>query len=315
MNKLFLVTILVAGMATSLSSCKNKDKSGRVMDTPTKGELTIAVDESLKPLAESELNIFHSIYKYAKITPLYVSETEAYNLLMKDSVQFVLGTRKLTEAEHDYWKKRQHKVYETPIATDAVTLILNRENKDSTFSTAQLEKLFTGKAPQWSDLFSSSKVGKLSVVFDQPGSSTLRAITSHYNMNALPAYFSAVNGNAEVIEYVKTHKNAIGVIGRAWISDTQDSNQLAFLKVVRVAQLEVPDSAKAKADRQYFGPYAAALYLGAYPYPRPIYAITHESYKGLALGLRNFMALDGQNVALLMGLLPAAQPGRNIRIR
>ena len=77
-----------------LSACGNTND--RYTDTPTSGEITIAVDESFQPLIQAEVEAFMANYKYANITPLYRSEGEAVRMLLADSARLVVMTRQLT---------------------------------------------------------------------------------------------------------------------------------------------------------------------------------------------------------------------------
>ena len=43
-------------------SCKDTDKNGKLLDTPTSGATTIAADESLRPLVEAEVEVFNSMH-------------------------------------------------------------------------------------------------------------------------------------------------------------------------------------------------------------------------------------------------------------
>lgn len=63
------------------------------------GEIRIAVDESFKPIMEEELQVYQALTPEASITPVYCSEVEAVNLLLKDSVRLAITNRRLTEKE------------------------------------------------------------------------------------------------------------------------------------------------------------------------------------------------------------------------
>src|SRR5688572_13522500 len=79
--------VMIVGMIALGSSCRDKDKSGNILDTPTAGSIKIAVDESLRPLLDSQINVFESIYFNADLGVSYTSEAEAIDLLLKDSVR------------------------------------------------------------------------------------------------------------------------------------------------------------------------------------------------------------------------------------
>lgn len=89
--------ILLATLA--LAGCIDRGKNGEPLDTTTSGTIKIAVDESLKPLVEAEIDTFEGIYQTAHIEAHYMSEAEAIDALLKDSVIMAITTRKLAEAE------------------------------------------------------------------------------------------------------------------------------------------------------------------------------------------------------------------------
>jgi len=66
-------------------SCKMTPKKF-TDETPTRGTIKIAVDESYQLMAEAELSTFQSIYKDAKVTPIYLSGDSILKLLLADSI-------------------------------------------------------------------------------------------------------------------------------------------------------------------------------------------------------------------------------------
>ena len=77
-------------LLVSLGACKGKTSS--VQETLFSGVIRVAVDETLSPLAEEAINVFEAQYNQAGVIPLYTSEVEAINLLLRDSVRWVLAT-------------------------------------------------------------------------------------------------------------------------------------------------------------------------------------------------------------------------------
>ncbi len=96
MRFIILSSLLVA----LLAGCEPaKDKKGKVLDTPTTGTLRLMIDEGYRPILETSMDVFDSIYSLAHFEPTYTSEGEAVAALLRDSVQVVVITRKLNEAE------------------------------------------------------------------------------------------------------------------------------------------------------------------------------------------------------------------------
>ncbi len=295
-----------------LSACQERGKNGQVLDTPTTGHLRIMVDEGYKPIIASTIDVFDSIYRRASLEAEYTSEGEAIAALMRDSIQVIIITRKLTESEVDtYFKPRGFEPHMTPIAYDAVAFIVHPENRDTVFTIAQLRDILTGKIKTWKDLNPKSPLADIRVVFDNPLSGTVRyAKDSIAGSAALSPNASALQTNQEVIAYVAKNKNAIGIIGANWISDTDDKGVQAFRREIKLADI-------AKAEGQEgFGPYQAYLATGQYPFKRTVYIINAQARKGLGLGFASFLASDpGQRIVLKDGLLPAQAPTRVIQIQ
>lgn len=82
----------------TFSACNSSGKNGKE-ETLYSGEIRIAVDESFKPIMEEELQVYQALTPEASITPVYCSEVEAVNLLLKDSVRLAITNRRLTEKE------------------------------------------------------------------------------------------------------------------------------------------------------------------------------------------------------------------------
>lgn len=76
-----------------LSACQHKSKDGQT-DTYTSGVIAIAADESFQPIVQEEIDVFEGLYPLAGIVPRYVTEVEAVNLLLKDSLRLVITSRK-----------------------------------------------------------------------------------------------------------------------------------------------------------------------------------------------------------------------------
>lgn len=300
----FVLAILSSWL---LAACEERGKDGNVLDTPTTGHIRIMVDEGYKPIIASSIDVFDSIYRRASIDAIYTSEGEAIAALIRDSIQVIIVTRTLTENEiNDYFKPRGFVPPTTPIAYDGVAFIVHPDNKDTVFTVDQMRDMLNGKYLKWKDLNPKSPLGEIRLVFDNPLSGTVRYAKDSIGGGApLSPNASALQTNSEVIAYVSKNKNAIGIIGANWISDTDDKGVQAFRKEIKLV-----DIAKA-AGAVGYGPYQAYLATGKYPFKRTVYIINAQARKGLGLGFASFLAGDsGQRIVLKDGLLPAQAPTR-----
>ncbi len=291
--------------ALLLFSCNSKKGSGKVLDTTTSGEISIAADESFSPIIDQQIDVFQNRYPQASITPVYVSEQEAIRMLVDDSVRLVVATRPLYAQEKKTIGQRAMEVREQRLATDGIAIILNKENKDTLISVAQLRKILTGEITEWKQLYPNSKLNKLTFVFDGQGSSSMRfAADSICRGSALQtSNLYAQNSNAEVIEYVARTPGAMGMIGVSWVDNKADTTNMLFTDRVRVMSVSQADLA---TEANSYKPYQGRLALREYPLTRDVYVISTDPRNGLPTGFMVFMTTEiGQRIIGRAGIVPA----------
>ena len=113
----------------------------------------------------------------------------------------------------------------------------------------------------------------------------------------------SAGGSNDVLNYVATHKNAIGFVGLSWIGNVYEPKQQEMLKQVKLALLEC----KTCEEKDMFAkPSQATITYMQYPLARPLYYILKENYAGLGSGFVNFMSLErGQLIFRRSCLAPA----------
>ena len=307
----FVFLFIAAGMFQACSGGGSGEKRSN-----TAGEITISVDETLSPVIEEELKVFHADYPEAHITPMYVSEQEAIRALLLDSAVVAIATRGLTpEEETQFRNKHKYTPKSQRIAVDAVALILNKANHDTLLTAEEVRSIFRGEVTRWDELEDGNIQDEIRIVFDNPYSSTIAAVKKFAGIEKLDSSrMVAVKRNRDVISYVENNPNAMGVIGVNWISHPQDSAAQAFLGSINLVGI-APDEGQ-PGYGQYYKPYQAYLAQGYYPIPRDVYFINAGMSVGLGTGFVSFLASErGQLIIFRGGLLPARQPVRLINIR
>ncbi|WP_294617309.1 PstS family phosphate ABC transporter substrate-binding protein [uncultured Bacteroides sp.] len=300
-------------MSVLLSACRQKPKDG-LTDTYTSGVIAIAADESFRPIVQEEIDVFEGLFPLAGIVPRYVTEVEAVNLLLKDSLRLAITSRRLTPEEKKSFNSRKFFPQEIKIATDGLALITNRNNPDTLISVKQLRGILTGETGRWKELYPASRLGDIRLVFDNKNSGTVRfAVDSIVKGAPLSKRVKALKTNREVIDYVSRTPDAMGIIGVNWLSDRNDTTRLSFSKEVRV--MSVSAAGKATPANSY-KPYQAYLFYGNYPLVRSIYVLLNDPRSALPWGFASFLASDrGQRIILKSGLLPATQPVRVVDVK
>ncbi len=285
-------------LTLSLAGCRGTGENEQAQsDTSRSGEITIAVDPSLKPVIDSQIDVFEYTYPGTKINVRYVDEGKAYYLFRQDSVRLVIGTRGLREDEKQFFDKKSYRIRINTVAKDAVAVIANPENPLKEFTYDGFGQLIKSGSPAVS-----------AIVFDGQGSSSFRLLKEMYGVSEIPAHWAALDSSPAVVSYVKSHPAALGMIGVGWISDKDDPRHLDFLNGINVIKIQRPDTAK---DLTAYGPYQANMAFGWYPLTRVIHVISNENRTGLGTGFVTFMAGDiGQTIFLGAGLYPATTPMR-----
>lgn len=274
----------------------------------------MVADECFEPIVNEELYIFEALNEEASVEIHYTDEITAIDMLLKDSIRLAITARDLTEKEKEVIRSRKLVPRTQKIATDAIALIINKENNDSLMSMSTLKKIMTGEITSWKQINPDSKYDKIAVYFDNPRSSTVRYIHDSICTDK-PMYdgLMAQKSNQEVLDKVSNTPNALGVIGVNWISSPTDTTYNQFTEKVRVVSVSKQDVAT--ADNSY-KPFPAFLALNEYPLTRNMYAVLIDLRGTLPAGIVHFMAGDrGQRIVLKAGLLPAVSPMRVISVK
>lgn len=300
-NNLFILirknlhnTILLLGFFGFLFIGCGGERERTDMDSTSSGTIHISVDESFKPVIDSQIQVFEALNPKAKIIAEYKSEGECFNDLKKDSTRMIIVTRGLTVDEERAYRDSLSFIPKwSKVANDAIAVIINKEAKDSIFLLAKLRGVLDG-----------TTADKELAVFDNlKGSSTLQFMEKVILKGRPidPKKVFGVENSQEVIKYVEGHQNVLGFVGVSWIGNSEDTAQLSFLTKVKIASIdcECPDEA-------YVKPYQANIMRKRYPLVRGLFYILKENYDGLGSGFANFLEAErGQLIFQRAYLAPA----------
>lgn len=284
---------LIAGAMIFATACNNQPSAGDNRDTPNSGTVNISVDESFKPVIDSQIQVFESQFPNAHIKVQYKPEAECLKDLGVDSVRMVIVTRGLSEEEQDFYKKKLTYVPSFgPIAFDAIAVVVNNKSKDTVFTMQDIRSMVKGNSGY-----------KYKVLLDGlSATSTVRfVIDSLMRKDSLSASVVAAKSSEGVIDYISQNDDAIGLVGVSWVGNRQDPEVLSFLQKVKIAAIECRG-----CTGTYVQPYQANIATGRYPMIRPLYYILKENYNGLGSGFKNFLIYEkGQLIFRRAFLLPA----------
>lgn len=266
MKKLFYIPLILSLLA--FSSCGESKKSNWLQEY----EVEVAIDETFQPILSEALQQFNMRYVEADVKPYYVTEDSAIQMLLDDSVRCCVTTRKLTETQKLLLKKKVGPVKWNIIATDAIALVVSKDNPDSLITVDELRDIVSGKITRWEQLEDAQKQGEIKVVFDNSHSSTVRYMTdSLCKSKQLGGNLYAQGSNLKAIQAARDNKDVIAIVGVDWLrrdSTIVDFNNLD-VKVMHVSR-------KGGKEAHYFQPSQYRMLTGDYPLVRSVYVITTD---------------------------------------
>ncbi len=285
-----------------LSSCTTK-KQVIPADTPLNGTINISVDESFKPVIDEQIKMYEGSYPGTKINVQYKPEAECLKDLLNDSAtRLVIVTRGLNSKEEKYFEDSLDYIPRwDKIATDAIAIVVNANSPDTVFSIKRLQDQLSGKM-----------ANKEKIIFDGlSATSTVRfAIDSILKGKKFDTgVVKAVKNSTEVLNYVASDINAIGMVGISWIGNPEDTAQVNMLKRVKIAYVECSIC----SDSPYVKPSQLSILTHRYPLVRGLYYILKENYSGLGAGFVDFMTFERGQLIFKRAYLGSAKIGFAVR--
>ncbi len=295
----FKVLLLSLVFAAAMFSCKKKPaatQQSRLASNQNK----MVIDESFQPIVDEELYVFKAESDTLHPNVSYAPENKAIDMFLNDSVRIAILSRELNADETRVLRSRNAVPTVNRFAIDAIAVIVNEASTDTSYTLSELKNMLNG----------NTKKDKI-IVFDNPNSSLVRYLKDFAGSKDLKQKnIYALKSNKDVINYVSTHPDAIGITGFAWLNDP-DKDYAAAVEKVKIAGIK--DDINKKAENQYFTPSQTTLALNQYPLSRNLYILYNTSR--LAKDFEAFIMGDrGQRIIMKSGLLPNNIPGRHIVI-
>lgn len=237
-------------------------------------DVKVGIDETFQPIMEEIVQTFGMANPEANMKPLYASEDSVIRLLVNDSLRCCIATRPLDENEKKVVQSHTLGVKQVKVATDAIALIVNKENKDSLITLSEIKAIMRGEITRWEQLKRHQRSGELKVVFDHSASSTVRFMRDSLcdGKELKGNVFASEKGtNPSVIEMVKANPNLIGIVGVDWLKPKKES-ALADFSGLDVNVMRVSKSDEIYAQK-FVRPYQYYIATADYPLLRSLYLI------------------------------------------
>ena len=304
---------------------------GKPRNAATSGLAKVICEESFQNILEQEIEVFEYQYPEANILPRYMSENAAFDSLFSGKVDLIVVSHDLEKNERDYLKSSNRAYRSRMIAVDAVAIIVNKNNDIDELSMTELKDIFTGKYRTWGKVTPTKNLKNDSIllVFDNNASGVFHYISDNFlngGLFSFPVY--SQQSPEDVFKAVEAHKNAIGFVGVSWITDDMKSSLLVedrykelneestgpvaidFTDRIKVMKVRPDDKLKGYKPYQYY------INSGDYPLFRKIYAIDASPMGTLDHSFFVFLTgVIGQKIILHTGVMPGAEPVRNVEVK
>jgi phosphate transport system substrate-binding protein len=276
-------------------------------ESPTKGNIMVAVSESILPVIKQEEQRFEEWYPDAHVDLIQMTAREAITRLFNDTVKVVVTSRPLNAEEREVAKKSKLDFQEYKIAIDGIAIIINAKNPVQQLRTTQLDSILRGLIKHW-NVVGGVKTS-IEICLPNRNSGTFEVV----GMKILKGgNFSApaqvVETSPGMLQFVSEHPDAIGMIGVNWLREKNES-----IKILELSDPVAPDSLGIQG--KYFAPFQAHIYRGYYPITREIYIYSKADMYSVGSGFISFItSAPGQQIVLNNGLVPATMPIRLVEL-
>ncbi|MCW3106406.1 MAG: hypothetical protein JWQ09_912 [Segetibacter sp.] len=274
-----------------IGACNDQSANNKKQQDANNTTLRISVDESFQPVIAEELKVFESAYPDTKVVMEYKPEAECIRDLEKDRTKVVIISRELSLNETKFFdSKIQFKPEFGQLAKDAVAVIINVQNSDSSFTLNQLKQLLAGKGSS-----------KLNVAIDgNTATSTVRYLKD--TLLAGAAFGKNIMGaknSEDLINYISTTPSAIGFVGISWITNPQNKQQEEALTKVKMALIECKNC----EEGVFAKPSQQTITFKQYPLVRGLYYVLKENYAGLGSRFVQFLTTERGQLIFRRALL------------
>jgi len=302
MNKLGLLLIFTV---FAFFGCQDFNYEGKGKDVPTAGTIQIGFDSGDSLLVNQWIELFQFNYPKAHVVPKFASQAQLLNWIKQDSIQAFVLHNELSKDKQDWiCEKRNIKMRATILGYAAPGFIVSKNTTFSELSLVELLRIFSN----------SANLRNCKVAFDPNGINILQLndtaqkyISEKVNLNTSKTIH--LSNSQQIIDYVSTHDNTIGMVSLNLIASKKD--RLAISNIKKVKVLSIGNI----ANNAYYLPFQSQIKAKQYPFIQPLIGYDFQGYSGLGNGFITYVrSQPGQIIVKKSGLIPAFDEGRTIEI-
>lgn len=257
-----------------------------------KGKLVIKGSDTILPLAQAWAEEFMNRNPDVSISVTGGGSGVGISALLDGTCDIANASRNLTSSEAERAKKLGIDIYETKVAIDGISIIVNPQNPLKNITLLQLKEIYTGRLKSWKE------IGGPDVKISPVGRDTPSGTYELFKEKVLggESYAPSVINTPSNNQIATTVSQDLGAIGYVGVAYAEEFAKIGKVKILAVAkdknsQPILPNPEKIKGEE--------------YPLYRYLFNYTRGKPTGLAKEYLDFVTSpDGQKIVEKVGYIP-----------
>jgi phosphate transport system substrate-binding protein len=270
-----------------LMSCGNHKQETSEVKKVEISAITLKGSDTVLPLGQKEAEDY--MKKDSSITISVVGGGSGVGIasLTEGTTDIAMASRDLKTDEKLKFSELKKEIEQVTIAFDALSVIVNPENKVSQLTREQIEKIYTGEIKNWKEVGGANE--KIVAYSRESSSGTFEFFKEHVlNKKNYASDILMMPATGAIVQSVGQTKGAIGYIGLAYES-----------KEVK------PISVSYDQGKTYVAPSVAAAKDKSYPIARPLYYMYDKKNEARLKPFIDYaLSEEGQKVVSEIGYVP-----------
>ncbi len=274
MKKIILI-VAIAFTAISFTAISTKAQ-----------KIVIKGSDTVLPLAQKEAELYMKKNAGKSVTVIGGGSGVGLAALVDNATDIAMSSRKIKMDERMKMQDAGRAYKEVIVANDALSVIVNPQNKVSQLTRQQIEGIYTGKIKNWKELGGDDMT---IVVYSRETSSGTYEFFKDHVMNRKNYASTVLNmpATGAIIQSVSQTKGAIGYVGLAYM--TKEVKDIAVSYDGKTFVLGTAETAKNKT----------------YPIVRPLYFYYPVSKEANVKSFIDFiLSPEGQKIVDEVGYVP-----------
>src|SRR6218665_2423860 len=212
MNKKVIALLLIP--VAGLMSCGG-DKKETTENKTQKTVITMKGSDTVLPLGQKEAENYMKQDSTSSITVVGGGTGVGVTALIDGTTDIAMASRDMKTEEKLKFTEAKKTIGQTVIAFDALSVIVNPNNKVTQLTREQLEDIYTGKITNWKDVGGADE--KIVTYSRESSSGTYEFFKEHVlNKKNYATTVLSMPATGAIVQSVSQTKGAIGYIGLAY---------------------------------------------------------------------------------------------------